>query len=84
MGTLLDRKLQRAAVALAWDLYTCGFYLTYGSQMCESFPGYAKQASSKWPKICLFELCLKQLDVSKFEFGTGGLLREQISAYVKK
>lgn len=28
-----------------------------------SFAGYEKQAGSKWLQVCLFGLCLKQMDV---------------------
>lgn len=38
-----------------------------------SFVEYAKQVGSTWLKICLFGLCLKQLNVQKLEVGASGL-----------
>lgn len=53
--------LQRWGASYLWLAVEC------------SFAECAKQTGAKWLKICLLGLCLKQLDPSKFEFGSGGL-----------
>ena len=52
-----------------------GLSYLWPADVGHSYTGDAKQASYNWLQICLFGLCLNQLNVKNFEFSAGGLLR---------
>lgn len=65
---------------MAWGLTAPRFVVSMASRHWIKFTRYAKQAGTKWVKICLSGLCLKQLDVYKFESAFCGLLSYQAPA----
>lgn len=51
-----------------------GTYMTAGFILSMTSRCWVQAGNSKWLKVCLFGLCLRQLDALTFEFGAGKLL----------